>query len=274
MFHRSCALAVCLMAAISVAAAADKKPDPSPAEIQDIIKKFTARETEFAKAREEYTYKQSSKIIETDPPGGSWEVLEQVTFDDRDRRTSRVLRAPATQLEHILMTNEDVQDFRNTMPFVFTSADVDQYDVKYVGREQVDEISCYVFSIKPKVLTKDRKRYFEGQVWVDDQDLQIVKTFGKGVGYQGRNEHQEFPKFVTYREQIDGKYWFPTYTYADDTLNFQDGPSQTVKVIVKYTDYKKYQFKTQSSITYGDVGAATTANPPAKPTAPAAPPSK
>ena len=131
-----------------------------------------------------------------------------------------------------------------------------EYNVTYIRREKVDEITCYVFSLQPKVLTKDRKRYFDGDVWVDDQDLQIVKTYGRSTGYLRRGEDQQFPKFETYREQIDGKYWFPTYTYADDTLNFKDGPSQRIKEVIKYDHYKKFQFKTESTIKYGDVGGA------------------
>jgi hypothetical protein len=243
--------------------AADKKPDPSPDQIQDIIKKFTQKETDFANARESYTYRQSTKMQETDPPGGTFEIVEEVTFDDRDRRTSRVLHAPATSFEHILMTAEDEQDYRNVFPFVMTNSTANEYIVNYVGREQVDEISCYVFSVKPKVLTKDRKRYFDGQIWVDDQDLQIVKTFGRATGHLNRGEDQQFPKFETYREQIDGKYWFPTYTYGDDTLNFKDGQSQRLKVVIKYDQYKKYQFKSESTIKYGAVGDAPA--PPPKP---------
>jgi hypothetical protein len=254
---------------VGSAVAADKKPDPTPSQVQDIIQKFTAKETEFAAARENYTYRQSSKIVETDPVGGAYEVVEDVSFDDRNRRTSHVVHAPATTLQNILMTNEDEQDLRNVMPFVFTTADADEYEVKYIAREQVDEISCYVFTIKPKSVTKEnrKKRYFEGQAWVDDQDLQIVKTYGKGIGYLGRGDNQEFPKFTTYREQIDGHFWFPTYTYADDTLNFKDGQSQRIKVVVKYTNYKKFEFKTQSSITFGEVGGAA----PTQPNTPAPP---
>ena len=48
-----------------------------------------------------------------------------------------------------------------------------------------------------------------------------MKTFGKGVGLQKKNEDNQFPNFETYREQIDGKYWFPTYTHANDTLHFR-----------------------------------------------------
>ncbi|MBV8552454.1 MAG: hypothetical protein JOY54_14220 [Acidobacteriaceae bacterium] len=263
-FQAVCGLLMSLLGSAVLLSAADAKPNPTPEQIQDVIQKFVQKETDFATARESYTYQQRTKMQETDPVGGSFEVLEEVTFDDRDRRTSRVLRAPVTSLQNIIMTQEDEEDYRNVMPFVMTNSTRSLYDVNYVGREQVDEISCYVFSVKPKVLTKDRRRYFEGQIWVDDQDLQIVKTYGRATGHLRRGEDQQFPKFETYREQIDGKYWFPVYTYADDTLRFQDGQTQRIKVVIHYDHYKKYEFKTKSTITYGEVGGAPQpANPPA-----------
>jgi hypothetical protein len=262
------ALLVCnLIVLAAPLLAADSKPDPTPAEIQDIIKKFTQKETEFAIARESYTYRQTSKLIETQPAGGSYEMVEEVSFDDRNKRTSHVTYSPVQSLQNIVMTAEDEQDLRNVMPFVMTNDTAGEYNITYKRREKVDEISCYVFSVSPKVLTKDRKRYFDGDIWVDDQDLQIVKTFGRSTGHLGRGEDQQFPRFETYREQIDGKYWFPTYTYAEDTLNFKNGQSQRIKQIVKYDHYKKFEFKTESSIKYGgvDSGTPAPAAPPAKP---------
>jgi len=235
--------------------AVDTKADPTSDQIDKIVKGFTQKETEFAAARESYTYRQTSKISETGPPGGSYQIVEEVSFDNRNRRTSHVLHAPVASLQNIQMTAEDEQDMRNVMPFVMTNDTANEYNVKYLRREKVDEIPCYVFSVQPKTLAKDRKRYFYGQIWVDDQDMQIVKTFGRATGYLRRGEDQQFPKFETYREQIDGKYWFPTYTYADDTLNFKDGQSQRIKVVIKYDNYKKYEFKSESSITYGEVGS-------------------
>jgi len=258
MFPRSCAAILLLFGSAALLAGADLKT-PSPDEIQGIIKKFTQKETDFAIARESYTYRQTSKMEEVDPPGGAYEMVEEVGFDDHNRRTSHVIHAPVTSLQNIVMTGEDEQDLRNVMPFVMTNDTADQYIINYVGHEKVDEITCYVFSVRPKVLTKDRKRYFEGQIWVDDQDLQIVKTYGRSTGRLGRNEDQQFPKFETYREQIDGKNWFPTYTYADDVLNFKDGPSQRIKVVVKYDHYKKWDFNTHSTITYG--GQVSNASP-------------
>jgi hypothetical protein len=264
--RRSSLLAATLLCSTLLFARIDKKPDPTPDQIQDIIRKFTEKETEFAKARENYTYRQTAKLVETAPPGGSYEIVEEVSFDDRNRRISHVTHAPVQSLEHIIMTPEDEQDLRNVMPFVMTTDTRDQYNITYKGREQVDEISCYVFTVTPKELTKDRKRYFDGDIWVDDQDLQIVKTFGRATGHLNRGEDQQFPKFETYREQIDGKYWFPTYTYADDTLNFKNGESYRIRQTVKYDHYKKWEFKTNSSITYGKVeDAPATTPPPTKP---------
>jgi hypothetical protein len=266
MLRQSSTLLCVLLSSSLLFAAIDKK-DPTPEQVQDIINKFTQKETEFAKAREQYTYRQTAKLVETAPPGGSFEIVEEVSFDDRNKRTSKVIYSPVQSLEHIIMTPEDEQDLRNVMPFVLTTESRAEYNITYKKREQVDEISCYVFTVTPKELTKDRKRYFDGDIWVDDQDLQIVKTFGRATGHLGRGEDQQFPKFETYREQIDGKYWFPTYTYADDTLNFKNGESYRIRQTVKYDHYKKFQFKTDSSITYGKEApeAPPTPPPPTKP---------
>lgn len=265
MLRRSSTLVCALLSSSLLFAAIDKK-DPTPEQVQDIINKFTQKETEFAKAREQYTYRQTAKLVETAPPGGSFEIVEEVSFDDRNRRTSKVIYSPVQSLEHIIMTPEDEQDLRNVMPFVLTTETRGEYNITYKKREQVDEISCYVFTVTPKELTKDRKRYFDGDIWVDDQDLQIVKTFGRATGHLGRGEDQQFPKFETYREQIDGKYWFPTYTYADDTLNFKSGESYRIRQTVKYDHYKKFQFKTDSTITFGkEVPDAPATPPPTKP---------
>ncbi len=221
---------------------------------QEIVQKFAAKETEFSQARNNYTYRQSVKLEELDssgnPTGGKWELVEDIIFSPEGKRMEKVVYAPVQNLRNILLTPEDEQDLRNVQPFVMTTAEIPEYDVNYLGREKVDEIGCYVFSVKPKKLVQG-KRYFEGQIWVDDRDLQIVKTYGKGVGVIKRGGDNQFPKFETYREQIDGKYWFPTYTRADDTLHFKSGQNQRIRMVVKYQDYKKYEGK--STIRYGEV---------------------
>jgi len=231
----------------------------------EIIQKFAAKETEFAQARNNYTYRQSVKLEELDgggnPTGGKWELVEDIIFTPEGKRMEKVTYAPVISLRNILLTPEDEQDLRNVQPFVMTTAEIPEYDVHFLGREKVDEIGCYVFSVKPKKPITG-KRYFEGQAWVDDRDLQIVKTYGKGVGVIRKSSDNQFPKFETYREQIDGKYWFPTYTRADDTLHFKNGDNVRIRMVVRYQDYKRYEGR--STIKYGDVVDDKTQTPPAK----------
>lgn len=233
-----------LCTAATAALAADLSPD-------QIIQKFAAKEAEFRKARENYTYRQSLKVEELDPSGqtvqGKWEEVDDIIFGPNRTREEKVVYAPLNTL-HLTITPQDLQDLRSVQPFVLTTDDLPKYDVQYVGREKVDEIGCYKFTVKPKTLVKG-ERYFQGDIWVDDRDLQIVKTYGKGVGYQKKGDDQQFPNFETYREQIDGKYWFPTYTHANDTLHFRDS-DQRIRMTVKYQNYKR--FGSESTVTFGD----------------------
>ncbi len=237
-----CLTILCMLSV--TASAADFDP-------ADIIRKFAAKEAEFRKARESYTYRQTLKFEELDRNGrveGKWELNTDVVFGPNRQRTEKVTYAPMITLQHIILSPQDEQDIRSVQPFVLTTEDVGKYDVKYLEKQNVDEIPCYVFSVKPKQLLKG-ERYFEGQIWVDDRDLQIVKTYGKGVGQLKKNEDQQFPKFETYRQQIDGKYWFPVYTHADDVLQFRDS-SQHIRMTIKYQNYKR--FGAETNITFGE----------------------
>jgi hypothetical protein len=246
------------------------KPAPATAATNDnvdpevIIQKFAAKESEFQEARNNYTWRQTVKMQELDSSGnpeiGQWNLVEDIFFTPDGKRTSKVIYAPVPNLQHIQLDPGDEQDLRDVQPFVLTSKDAGLYDIKYTGREKIDEIGTYKFEVAPKKLVQG-KRYFQGTIYVDDRDYQIVKTFGKGVGIQKKGH--AYPMFETYREQIDGKYWFPTYTRADDTLNFGNGDNQRIRMTVKYQDYKKYEGK--STITYGgSVDDKTTPPPPKK----------
>ena len=240
------------------ASAAETKELPP----EEIIKKFAAKEAEFAKARENYTYRQSLKIQELTPSGavqGQHEMVSDIIFSAEGKRTEKVVRAPVSTL-HLLLDPGDEQDLRNVQPFVLTTDQIAEYDIRYLGRQKVDEIPCYQFAVKPKKLEKG-KRYFEGEIWVDDRDFQIVKTFGKGVGLLKKGADNQYPRFETYRQQIDGKYWFPTYTRADDTLHFKD-MNQRLRMTVKYEDYK--QFKSTATVTFGEEVKDSNQKPPEK----------
>ena len=223
--------------------------EPSPSEVDDIIAKFAAKEAAFQQARSNYTYRQDARVMSLDDGGGTtgkWEEVSEIVFLD-GKRTDRVVHAPMSTLTAFQLDPGDIQDLRDVQPFVLTTNELPKYYIRYLGREKLDEISCYTFAVKPKRL-ESGQRYFEGIVWVDDQDLQIVKSYGRGVGQ--RKGDNQYPKFETYREQVDGKYWFPTYTIANATLHFREN-DQRMKMTVRYEDYK--QFKSDTTIKYGDV---------------------
>jgi hypothetical protein len=240
------------MAAPGGLAGADTAAGTPKIPVEQIIQQFVEKETEFSRAREAYTYRQSVKITEYDEVGnarGRWELVQDVIFSADNKRTERVVYAPVSTLSRIILTPQDMEDLRSVQPFVMTKADAHKYQVDYLGTEKIDEIECYVFSVKPKEMEKG-ERYFEGQIWVDQLDLQIVKTYGKGVGVQKKNDDHQFPRFETYRQQIDGKYWFPTYTRADDVLHFKTG-DQRIRMVIRYDDYKR--FGSETGITFGGI---------------------
>jgi hypothetical protein len=188
------------------------------------------------------------QTVEGDTVDGEYHEVFDVLFDDQGKRLENVVFAPQSSLVRISMSPEDIADIRHLLPFVLTSSDISEYQILYVGQQQEDELHCYVFDIAPKEIV-GKKRYFQGRIWVDDHDFQIVKTFGKSVPDIRKKKGQEnlFPKFTTWREQIDGKYWFPTYTKADDELHFSSGDVH-IREVVKYTDYKR--FGSNVKITY------------------------
>jgi hypothetical protein len=210
---------------------------------EEIIKRFAAKETEFAKARDQYTYRQDVKVqtLDGSTVDGEYHEVFDVMFDDKGHRIENVVFAPQSSLTKIFMSQEDFQDIRHRLPFVLTDEDLPEYNILYVGQQKEDELECYVFDIAPKKI-EGKKRYFQGRVWVDNHDFQIVKTYGKTVpDIREKHGNQEnlFPKFTTWRQQIDGQYWFPVYTKADDELHFKMEDVH-IKEIVKYQDYKRF----------------------------------
>jgi hypothetical protein len=231
-----------------------KTDQPQGITPQQIIEKFAAKEAEFKAARDLYTFRQDVKVqtLDGNTIKGEYHETFDVTYDNQRRRLEQVVFAPQSTLDEdpsgIMMSPEDLQDIRHLLPFVLTTEEIPEYDILYVGQQQEDELHCYVFDIAPKKI-ENKKRYFQGRIWVDDKDLQVVKTSGKTVpDIRKKNNENLFPKFTTWREQVDGRYWFPAYTLADDTLHFKLNDVH-IREIVKYTDYKR--FGTQTIITYG-----------------------
>ena len=218
----------------------------------EVIKRFTAKESELREIWKEYAYQQESRLQVLGPANtvsGEYYQVSDFVFNDAGNRIERIIKAPPSTLDQagLRMTQEDKNAFINLQPFALAAEDLVNYNVYFVGKEKIDEINAYVFDVTPKVMSNTRElkrmkdkgiegKYFQGRIWVDDVDLQIVKTAGKTVP----EFEQRFPKFETYRENIDGRYWFPTYTFGDDTLEF-DRFSVHVRMVVKYKNYKRFQ---------------------------------
>jgi hypothetical protein len=223
---------------------------------QQIIDKFTAAESLFRQALADYTYERSVKVETINDDGkvdGQYFQVTEISFDPGGKRMEHVVEAPASSLERVMMSPSDFQDIEERLPFVLTKEDVGQYVVTYVGKQNVDEVATYVFDVRPKIIEKN-KRYFQGRIWVDQQAYQIVVTNGKNVPDDLRKGHEDLsPPFTTYRQQIDGKYWFPVYTKGDGWLHFSASHgalSQDVHMreTLKYTNYKR--FKSDVRITF------------------------
>ena len=208
---------------------------PNP---EKIIQAFTTKEAEFRRALNSYSFKRDALIQSIGMGGqvmGEYHRVSNMTFDDQGNRYEKITFFPMPSMAEI--TQEDVEDLGGVEPFALDPEKIDRYNIRYAGKEKIDELNLYIFDVEPKVMPdpkKTKERLFKGRIWVDDRDLQIVKTRGKGVPETKKNK---FPTVETYREHIDGRYWFPTYSYADEELIFDNGSSMHVRMKVRYTDF-------------------------------------
>ena len=234
-----------------------------PADTDKIIRAFATKETEFRRALNEYAFKRDAAIQIIGLGGqiaGEYHRVSEFTFDDSGNRYEKILFFPMPTYSGV--TAEDIEDLGGINPFALEASKINQYNFTYVGKEKIDELDLYIFDVAPKVMPdpkKTKERFFVGRIWVEDRDLQIVKSRGKGVP---ETKDNKFPIVETYREQIDGRYWFPTYSYADDTLTFGSGEVIHIRLRVKYSDF----VKGHATVTITEVtGDDKDANPNTKP---------
>lgn len=216
---------------------------PKTLSVQDVIQKFGAAEAVAKEARLHYSYKQDvlMQTLSGTSVTGEFHEVTNVSYDEKGRRQEAVTFAAQNSLRGIQLRQEDMEDIRVFMPLMLTTEDLRQYNLTYAGQQHVDDLDTYEFHVEPKKEEKD-KRYFQGRIWVDAQDFQIVKVCGKSgpdkVAVKKKQESNVQPTFVTYRQQVDGRYWLPEYTRSDDTLRFR-AVSIHVRETIKYTDYKR-----------------------------------
>jgi hypothetical protein len=229
-------------------------PGPPPIPEQVIIQKFAANEDVMKQKFDTYDYTQTIRIDELSDPGGKFSVTGEVYTRPDGQRYMRVEKQPESNLKVEMYTLEDVRTISSLPIFLLTSQEIANYNFKYVGQEKLDQLTTYIFQVKPKMLSRKR-RFFEGVIWVDDQDFAIVKSYGKLVSeLSGNGTALPFTMFETYRENFQGKYWLPTYTSSDDVIKDPDGQEIPVRLVIRSTNFKLH-----------DSDASPTPNPAATP---------
>jgi hypothetical protein len=207
----------------------------------EIIRRFSQKEDEFLAARPNYGYRRTIRIDEfgeDGKPAGQFLLVTETTRAANGQVISKVVQKPQSTLHYFNLETEDVKELDRIPAFPLASSQLAKYDLKYIGREQVDEIDCYIFKVKPKALDRTHA-YLDGLVWVDTKYLEVVKTYGRWVNELGdvRSATLPFTLFETYRENVDGRYWFPNYERSDDTLHLKD-VSVPVRLVIKWTEFK------------------------------------
>ncbi|MGE5648503.1 MAG: hypothetical protein ACM336_22220 [Acidobacteriota bacterium] len=215
---------------------------------------MAARATEARQARERYMYRQSVLVEELSPSGaraGEYRETREMVFSPEAERSERIVGRPLDTLKRLKLTAEDFRDIREVQPFLFDTNQLWAYETKPKGEEEIDGVDCWLLEVRPRQILAGQ-RLFEGMLWVSKKDYSIVRTSGKAVPEVRSMSGREnlFPRFTTIWQPVDGKYWFPVHTFADDTLDFRVGP-QRIRLTIRYTDYKR--FGAETTVQFGDV---------------------
>ena len=217
----------------------------------DLVRRVAQAESETEAARNQYAYRQSFTIQELSEHGaavGEYRDTRDVIFSPTQERTEKAAGSPLSTLKNLKLTDEDFEDIRNIQPLMLVRESLPIYETRYRGEEKMDDLECYVLQVRPRQILSGQ-RLFDGMIWIKKDDYAIVRTEGQAVPQiHSMKQENLFPHFTTIRKPIDGKHWFPVYTYADDTLGFRNGP-QRIRLMIRYSNYMR--FGSESSITFG-----------------------
>lgn len=218
----------------------DKAPEPPPIPIEEIVRRVTDRENDIIRARNASTYQVSLRLQEFDESGetsGEFQMATDILFDPDGKPYEKVVRSSRSTLVHLALPSEELAEFGRIRPFMLPSVSLNYYELTYAGKQPLDELSTYMFRIRPRRLERAR-RFFEGVIWVDDRDFAIVKTYGKWVAeVESKSDREPFVFYETYRENVGGKYWFPSFIRSEESLKSEGGPAR-IRLTIRFSNYK------------------------------------
>ncbi len=216
------------------------KPETSALPPEEIIRRFAAKEDEMIRAIRGYTFQKSIRVEEIGPgnkPAGQLEVVTQQRISPEGKLFEKPVSRQASTLQHLDLQRGDSDLVAQAPMFPLSTAMLPKYEITYGGKQQLDDLTVFYFTIKPRALERAHA-YFSGVVWVDEQDFVIVKTMGKWVTETGdvTSSNLPFTVFETYRQQVGKNLWFPAYSRSDE--NFQSGDvSVPIRIIIKWTNF-------------------------------------
>jgi hypothetical protein len=214
---------------------------PKDTTVPQLIQKIAAEENKVRDARSHYTFTQDVLVqtLNGKAVDGQFHEVSAISYEN-GKRKENVTFAEQSTLRGVSLSQDDMDDIRTFMPWIMTTDELPQYNLTYAGQQHVDDLDTYVFHVEPKKEEKN-KRYYQGRIWVDNHDLQIVKLCGKSVPdviKVKKNQSMDLrPSFVSYRQPVDG-FWFPAYVRVDDTLHFRV-ESVHLHEIIKFKGYTK-----------------------------------
>jgi hypothetical protein len=217
-----------------------------PPDIDRMVIAITAKETEFRNALAQYRFKRDATVQTMGAGGqlsGEYRRTSRLAFDDSGKRVEKILFFPTPTLRTIGVSTDDLDDLFGVQLFALETSKASLYNFKYVGQERIDELDLHVFDVSPKALPDPKKvkdRLFQGRVWVDTEGFQIVKTRGKGLP---EPKNSPYPTVETFREEIDGRFWFPTYVYADEELADGSGQAVKLRLRIRFSEFEKVDRK-------------------------------
>lgn len=236
----------------------DAQNKPPKGLLQTIAKQGSLFEAELGR----YAYRQTFHFFELDKRGGQrgdYLEVRDVIFGPDGERTDEFVKGPIDRLKYMSLTEEDFRDLRDVQPFVLTEDTLWRYETRYEGEESIAGRNCFVFRVRPRQVLEGQ-RMLDGRIWIDPEALQVVQSAGQPVPQLHSTENANlFPRFMTIYAPVDGKFWFPVRTEAQDTLPFPSGLQQ-VRYEIEYADYKR--FSAETKITFGDQeGSAAPGSP-------------